>query len=313
MNYLFEVMTSFCYHRHNAAKARVLLALFDKFPYPLTSLQISESSGMDYGNTRRLLSHYADSPSHYIRRLKKKGENGAYRYLINKKGVRYLTEYLQRMKLGLSLGLRRRYKIKYMSTYTGHRSVKLRKPSDYVILPEEIAPYIQLTRAGAVDMGLKYEDRLKIVGIIKDDKEAAEDRVQDKEKRKRGRPRKNALEPSAQKAGDKPLLKKEKSFESNVKSQNKAKCKEAGHESKKKYTLPDLPEELTYPEKEYIFGNEILTSRELAEICVFAINKINKELKKTIDGRNRKKLTDKKRLYLMYLMNEDIKQFVTVK
>jgi hypothetical protein len=52
------------YHIFNTAKARCLSALFENHPNALTTFDISHITGMDFYKVSRLMSHYADSPSH---------------------------------------------------------------------------------------------------------------------------------------------------------------------------------------------------------------------------------------------------------
>lgn len=73
-------------------------------------------------------------------------------------------------------------------------------------------------------------------------------------------------------------------------------------------------EVLEYPMKSYTSKKgESLNSKEFAELLVFSINKINKEITKTKDSKKHKELQDKKRRFLLYTYNEDIKQFIDVK
>jgi hypothetical protein len=75
-----------------------------------------------------------------------------------------------------------------------------------------------------------------------------------------------------------------------------------------KTEIPEMPEMI--PLKQYKFGEELLSSKEMAEILQYGIKKIDKKLKSTSDARKIKKLKDKKRLFLLYMLNEDIKQFL---
>lgn len=315
LNYLIGSMATYCYHVANAAKKRVLKTLFDAYPKALTPPEISAITGMNYFNVSRLMNHYSNSPSHYIRRMKVKGSNGAFRYKLNKKGYRYLKEYTSRIKLGVGLNLKKN-KIVYMDTYSGHKSVKIRSIADLELTPEQLAPYIRISKKGSIELGVQPEDKLRIVGIIRDKEEDKENdepaktlddkrnkgKVRSKEASARGKtkPPIKPAKPSTRKASDKTPTKQKKEHKKHVMSEEK------------KYIVAELPEELEFPEKLYSFGDYTLTSREMAEIVVFAINKINKEMKTTNDARKLKQLQDKKRFYLLYSYNDDIKQFITV-
>jgi hypothetical protein len=334
------------YFTFNSAKRNVLKALYDVYPGTLTSLQISQMTGMEYGNTRRLMTHYAKSNRvKYIKRLKVRGDNNAFRFKINKSGVRYLFEYTKRMKLGIGCNLRKN-KIVYMETYHGVKSVKIRSDKDLELTPAELAPYVRISKRGALELGVTPENKLKIAGILRDKvldephKKPSEPKV----KKPRGRPPKQKKElkesveneikvyfvpevvanrlvpffnkptvldlsempetrskPSVQNAGDHPLNKP-------VKKQGK----EADKEKNTKYLFVDLPE-LTYPEKVYNIHGEDISSRELAEIVVNILNKINREIQTTYDKFKMNALNDKKRYYVMYTLNGDINQFIEIK
>lgn len=311
------------YHVFNAAKNRVLKALFDAYPNNLTSPQISQITGMDYFKVSRLMNHYAASPSRYIRRLKVKGANGAYRYKLNKKGYRYLKDFTMRIKLGVGLN-RKKKKFVYMDTYTGHKSVKIRSSADLELTPEQLAPYIRISKKGSTELGVQPEDKLRIVGVIRDNEEGKENEPQ--VKRKRGRPRKNALEPKTTKAKAKPSTKQEKPVEQPVKSPKKPVEKPAKRKSKEKvkekvkekqYVIPDLEEMqvLEIPIKTYTLANgKTVTSKDLAENIVFGLNHINQHIQKTYDKNNMHRLQDKKRGLLVFLNeNRDVAQFVDIK
>lgn len=372
------------YHTFNIAKKRVLKALYDVYPNTLTSKQISQITGMEYGNTRRLMSHYANShPVHYIRRLKiKKGK--AFRYKINKSGVRYLFEYTKRVKLGIGLNLKKN-KIVYLESYTGHKSVAIKNEKDLVITPEQLLPYIKLTRHGEHDLGIKHEDKLKIVGLVRDEdkeevlddsletldekkakgkekdkvasilkpsKKPSEPKVKKAKDKPSTQPEKLAklsserqvkeagkvyfvpevvanrlvpffnkptvpdlpempetrLEPAVMKSRDKPSSKKEKPLKSSVK-----KVKESGKESNV-YVVLDLPE-LDYPEKIYTGqSGKSATSLDMAINTVYGLNELDKQMRRTLDKNNLKKLEDKRRKLFFFLkVNPDVSQFVDVK
>lgn len=158
------------YHTYNMAKCRVLSVLFKNHPNPLTTVDISQITGMDFYKVSRLMNHYSNCPSHYIRRLKIK--NGrAFRYKINKKGVRYLTEYVKRAKLGIDLNLRQGKRPVYMSSYTGHKSVRIRSLKDMILTPEQISPYIRINKRGEHELGVTNENKLKIVGLVRNEEE----------------------------------------------------------------------------------------------------------------------------------------------
>jgi len=351
------------YFTFNSAKRNVLKALYDVYPNTLTSLQISQITGMEYGNTRRLMSHYAKSNRvKYIKRLKVRGDNNAFRFKINKSGVKYLFEYTKRVKLGIGLNLKKN-KIVYMDTYAGHKSVRISSDKDLELTPAELAPYVRISKRGALELGIKPEDKLKVAGLIRDKEESKveEGKVSVPEilelpqkplepvaKKLKGRPPtkqkkeheepvekekkiyfvpevvatrlvpflnkpimpdlpETRLKPTAENAGDKPSTKQEKPLKSSVK-----KVKESGKEKNAEYLFVDLPV-LSYPEKVYNISGEDISSRELAEIVVNILNKINREIQTTYDKFKVKALQDKKRFYIMYTMNEDIKQFIDIK
>jgi hypothetical protein len=284
---------------------------------------------MDFNKVSRLMNHYSNSPSHYIRRLKKKNSR-TFRYKINPKGVKYLTEYVKRVKLGINLNLRPQARISYMSTYIGHKSVRIRSLNDMVLTSEQLAPYIRINKRGEHELGVTEENKLKIVGLIRDeekDKEALdESQSLDEKKRKgkvTGKVKKAAKvhgessevyvtypEPQVQKMKTS-IVKPEKPLKSPVKKESKERINGSN-----KYIVLDLTEdELQYPEKVHRGQTgRSATSQQIAENCVYGLNELDKQMRKTLDKNNLKILQDKRRKLLLFLRyNSDVAQFVDVR
>lgn len=83
-------------------------------------------------------------------------------------------------------------------------------------------------------------------------------------------------------------------------------------ERREELKVPEMPEKpVLLPSKIYTIKGEQMSSKEMAEVLQFGINKINAELKSTADVNKIKKLQDKKRVFLMLVhYNPDIKQYI---
>src|SRR5665647_943647 len=160
-------MSQGVYHIFNAAKMRIMEATYQHFPSALSTKEIARLTGMEHGKVSRLLSHYHYHNYRYFRRLKKKDINGGYRYKINKKGVKAYFTFVLRIKQGYDLNLNRTTPVK-METYKGLKKAKIKSEKDLILSPEDIAPYVKVSYRGEHELGVKNEDKLKIVGIIKE-------------------------------------------------------------------------------------------------------------------------------------------------
>src|SRR5665647_1714429 len=156
-------MSQGVYHIFNAAKMRIMEATYQHFPSALSTKEIARLTGMEHGKVSRLLTHY-----HYHRRLKKKDINGGYRYKINKKGIKAYFTFVLRVHQGFDLNLNRLTPVK-METYKGLKKAKIKSERDLILSSEELAPYVRVSYRGEHELGVKSEDKLKIVGIIKEE------------------------------------------------------------------------------------------------------------------------------------------------
>lgn len=251
------------YHIFNTAKMIIMEAMYKSYPNSVSSKEIVKVTGMEKGKVSRLLSHYHYHNYHYFRRLKKKDIDGSYRYKINKKGIKTYFAFVLRVHQGYDLNLKKKTPMK-METYKGLKKAKIKSEKDLVLTPDELSPYIRVSRRGEYELGVKKEDALKIAGIIKDEP------VKEPEE---------PIEPVITEMPEIPIAEPEEQFLPS-----------------KTYNLKD--------------GSE-LSSQEMAEVLKFGINKINGELKSTANTRKIKKLQDKKRTFLMWIINNpDIKQYI---
>ena len=88
--------------------------------------------------------------------------------------------FVLRVHQGFDLNLNRQTPIK-METYKGLKKVKIKSERDLVLKPEELAPYVRLSHRGEHELGVKNEDKLKIVGIIKEPIEVPEESIEEPE------------------------------------------------------------------------------------------------------------------------------------
>jgi len=56
-----------------------------------------------------------------------------------------------------------------METYKGLKKAKIKSERDLILSSEELAPYVRVSYRGEHELGVKSEDKLKIVGIIKEE------------------------------------------------------------------------------------------------------------------------------------------------
>jgi len=161
-------MSQGVYHIFNAAKMRIMEATYQHFPSALSTKEIARLTDMEHGKVSRLLTHYHYHNYHYFRRLKKKDINGGYRYKINKKGIKAYFTFVLRVHQGFDLNLNRPTPVK-METYKELRKAKIKSERDLILSPDELAPYVRLSYRGEHELGVKNEDKLKIVGIIKEE------------------------------------------------------------------------------------------------------------------------------------------------
>jgi transcription initiation factor IIE alpha subunit len=154
------------YHVFNFAKMRLLEATYKEYPKPLSTNEIAAITGMEKGKVSRLMSHYHNHNYRYFRRLKKRHDDGSYRYKINKKGAKAYKSFGLRIKQGFDLNLNRKSPL-IVAPRATRRKPQIRSEKDLKLSPDEIAPYVRLSYRGEYELGVKNEDKLTIVGIVK--------------------------------------------------------------------------------------------------------------------------------------------------
>ena len=161
------IMAQGVYHIFNAAKMRLLEATYKEYPNAISTNQIAKRTGMEKGKVSRLMSHYHNHNYRYFRRLKKRDDDSSYRYKINKKGVKVMTSFILRIKQGCDLNLRKKTPVIVTPRVT-RRKPQIKSDKDLKLSPEELAPYVRLSYRGEHELDVKNEDKLRLVGIIKD-------------------------------------------------------------------------------------------------------------------------------------------------
>jgi transcription initiation factor IIE alpha subunit len=155
------------YHVFNFAKMRLLKAAYQRYPNAVTSKEIAEITGMEHGKVSRLLTHYHNHNYRYFRRLKKKDSNGGYRYKLNKKGYNAMISFILRVHQGFDLNLRKKTPIVIAPRVTRCKP-QIRSEKDLKLSAYESAPYVRLSYRGEHELDVKNEEKLKIVGIVKE-------------------------------------------------------------------------------------------------------------------------------------------------
>ena len=158
------------YSKFNVSKTRIMAAFYEKYPEPLTSKQVAKISGMSPENVSRLLCMYHTHHYHYFQRLKKKAKDGCYIYKFNKLGITTYCRYIYRLKKKYDLNLAKKVPV-VMEGEKGVRGVHLRKYEDFLLDPNDLLPYIALSRAGEHDFGLTKEQLPVLMGLTKEEQE----------------------------------------------------------------------------------------------------------------------------------------------
>jgi len=153
------------YHKFNCLKFRLLEAAINSNTDIITCHDLARATGLPYGNISRAMSHYALNKFGYFKRLPNKTPTGGYRYTVTKHGAVTYMNYLRRVKIGFSLNCFDKVP-NHMSTYRGLRKLTLKTEEDRHVTPDEIAPYIGLSKYGVEEIGLSEDDKLSIVGIL---------------------------------------------------------------------------------------------------------------------------------------------------
>ena len=153
------------YHIFNFAKMRLLKAAYNEYPNAISTNEIARRTGMEKGKVSRLMSHYHNHNYKYFQRLKKRHDDGSYRYKINKKGARLYQIFVMRIKQGYDLNIKKKTPV-IMANRKTRRKPVIKSETDLKLTPAEFAPYIKVSYRGEYDLGVKKEDKLRIVGIV---------------------------------------------------------------------------------------------------------------------------------------------------
>jgi hypothetical protein len=171
------VMAQGVYHIFNTAKMRILEVANAQFPNTVSCKEIARITGMEKGKVSRLLSYYHHHQYGYLRRMKKRDADGSFKYKINKKGVKAYLSFVLRVKQGFDLNLKRKTPME-IAPREVRRKPRIKSDKDLILTPAEIAPYIKVSYRGEYELGVKPDDALKIVGIVKDKPEEPEELVE---------------------------------------------------------------------------------------------------------------------------------------
>lgn len=174
-------MATGIYHKFNVLKTRILHAHLAEWPNPgwrrpYTNREIAKKLGMPINKISDAMRHYQKQEHHkYFKRLKPLKGSTAYRYLITDSGIKYLTQYLQRMHDGFDLSLCSRKRTRtpqfeiaraaeQADWHERHRILEKtgvfppeHKPTAQELLdinPELLSYYIGITKQGALELGL---------------------------------------------------------------------------------------------------------------------------------------------------------------
>lgn len=161
-------MASYCYHKVNALKWRIMNCFYHSDKTDLTCREISDLTGVSLRKIESAMSYYHQRKYGYFMRLRKKADNHtkAFRYKMNGYGYKWYGIYQRRIKIGVdlrcSVGRKKVYRMKH---FRGLKQITVRDAVNAPVTPEEIDDYIGLTKAGVVDMGITEEHKLEIAGI----------------------------------------------------------------------------------------------------------------------------------------------------
>lgn len=167
-------MTYGVYHKNNAAKFRIMLCCWRHGAVTgcepaLSPREMEAHTGIPAKNISRLMNHYRKIGAHYFRRLKMRNGENFYRYRLTETGVHYLSKYMRRYLLGLSLNCStRRHKLQYMPHFTEMRRLNIStKELDADLDPNIMKYYVGVTKQGALDLGIEQEDVINIIKLMK--------------------------------------------------------------------------------------------------------------------------------------------------
>lgn len=96
-------------HTYNGMKAKMTIGAMIMNEYHFTANTLADFIGEDRKRVRDLLSHYHRHHYRYFRRLKKKAQDGSYRYKLTRFGIHCALQYKKRIRLGFDLNLTKRY------------------------------------------------------------------------------------------------------------------------------------------------------------------------------------------------------------
>lgn len=155
-------------HKRNVAKFRILDAAYHLQVFEgrkdITVSEIAEFTGMSPANISRRMYSFFVNRYRYFKRGDKDGFE--YTYTLTAKGIETYKTYLQRFKSGLELNLTRRVPKKMRDCPLV--LLRFNKPEDFMLNPEDFAPYIRTNMIGITELGLKNTDVLKAAGLKKE-------------------------------------------------------------------------------------------------------------------------------------------------
>lgn len=150
------------YHKYNFLKFRIMHAAIWHCGKEFTTRDIEVATGIPYTKVGDALLRMRRKHCGYFRALPKRLPHGMRRYKITTKGIEMYYRLLRRIKRGVDLNMMQPIP-QHLETYG--RFEVTNSPTDITLLPEQLAPYIGITKQGIEEFEINDEKVLVVAGI----------------------------------------------------------------------------------------------------------------------------------------------------
>jgi hypothetical protein len=157
------------YHKYNFLKFRIMEAALWHCGDEFTTRDIEAATGIPFTKVGDALLRWKKRGCGYFRVMPKRLPHGALRYKITKKGIEIYIRLLMRIKRGIDLNMLRPTP-RLLETHDLYDKKRPKSIEDYKLLPEQLVPYIGITKQGVEEFGIDKEKVLVVAGIISKNK-----------------------------------------------------------------------------------------------------------------------------------------------
>lgn len=154
------------YHKYNFLKFRIMEAAIWYCKGAFTVRDIEAATGIDRKKVGDALLRWRRRKCGFVKIVgRQKSSHGLLiQYKLTEKGIEMYYKLLMRIKRGCNLNML--HPPKHLETYGKYEAKMPKEIEEHFLLPEQLAPYIGITKQGSIEFGIDKISALTTAGIV---------------------------------------------------------------------------------------------------------------------------------------------------